>query len=90
MDYITTTQLRTKSSELVRTLREGRSVDLVHRSKVVGTIKPDKEEPKIMTKDSIERLKELAKQMSLPKTSYAQREKNYRNHMMKKYGKHIS
>ena len=90
MQVITTTELRTKSKELVKVLQEGRSVDLIHRSKIIGTIKPDKEEPKIMTKDSIERLKELAKQMNLPKTSYAEREKNYRNHMMKKYGKHIS
>ncbi len=39
MNYITTTDLRTKSSELVDTLKAGVEVTLVHRSKIIGTIR---------------------------------------------------
>ena len=46
MQYITTTQLRTESKELVKVLQEGRSVDLIHRSRVVGEIKPKIYDPK--------------------------------------------
>ena len=87
MDYITTTQLRTKSSELVKALLEGRSVDLIHRSKVVGTIKPDKEEPKVF---NAKRFAKLVKEMNLPPTTYTERKKRYRKHLMNKYGKGIS
>ncbi len=40
MQYITTTELRTKSRELVETLREGNSAYLIHRSKVIAIITP--------------------------------------------------
>lgn len=86
MNYITTTQLRTKSSKLVQTLKEGGTVKLVHRSHIIGEIKPQKE-IKIMTREAINKLKKLAKQLNLPKLSYRQREKIYRKHLEEKYGK---
>lgn len=89
MDYVTTTGLRTQSPQLVKTLKKGGTVSLIHRSKIVGVIKPQ-EQPKILTKSGIELLKKLAEELNLPKTSYKQREKIYRKHLMEKYGKGIS
>ena len=40
MQYIAATKLRTKTPELIETLRQGNSVDLLYRSKVVGKISP--------------------------------------------------
>jgi hypothetical protein len=89
MQVITTTQLRTKSKQLIKTLEEGYSVDLIHRSKVVGEIKP-KDEPKVLTLKDIKQIEKIADELNLPKTTYAQREKNYRKHIMDKYGKGLS
>lgn len=89
MDYITTTDLRTKSSELIETLKRGTSVSLIHRSRVVGEIKP-KRDAKPLTKRGIAQLKNLANKLNLPKTTYVQREKLYRKHLMEKYGKGLS
>ena len=90
MDYITTTQLRTDSPRLIEALLAGRSVDLIHRSKMIGEIRPKKQSPKIMTKESIQELIALAKKKNLPKLSYKERDKRYREHLMKKYGKSFS
>ncbi len=89
MQVITTTQLRTKSKELVKTLKEGHSVDLIHRSKVVGEFKP-KKETKPLTKKDIQDLKRLANQLDLPKLSYKERERRDRKHLMEKYGQNLS
>lgn len=89
MQYITTTELRTMSKKLVEILQEGHSVDLVHRSKVVGEIKPKSQE-KLLKKVDIEELKKLAKELNLPKTSYKERERRYRKHLMERYGQGLS
>lgn len=88
MNYITTTDLRTKSSKVVDELKKGSTITLVHRSKVIGEIKP-KKETKVLTKKDIEKLKEIAKKLNLPKMSIKQREKIYRKHLMEKYGKNL-
>ena len=90
MNYISTTDLRTKSSELVSELKNGGKVSLIHRSRVIGEIVPKKDEPKTFTKATIAKLEKLARELNLPKTTYAQREKIYRAHLMKKYGKGLS
>ena len=89
MDYITTTNLRTQSSKLIDTLKKGGSVSLIHRSKVVGSIKPSKK-IKTFTKESILKLKKLAEELNLPELSYDERENKYRKHLMENYGKDIS
>lgn len=89
MDYITTTNLRTQSTELVNTLKRGGIVSLIHRSKVVGVIKP-KKELKIMTKKDIDQLKDLALNLELPKLSYEERDNKYRENLIIKYGKDLS
>lgn len=87
MNYITTTDLRTKSSQLVSDLKKGTKVSLIHRSKVVGIIEPIAQLPKPF---DAAKFKRLVKDINLPHMTYAQREKIYRAHLMKKYGKGIS
>lgn len=87
MNYLTTTQLRTKSSALIDMLLAGESVELIHRSKIIGEIMPKKPGEKIF---NAKRMLELAEKMNLPKLSYKEREKRYRQHLEKKYGKNIS
>lgn len=86
MDTITTTNLRTQSSALVNTLKKGGVVSLIHRSKVIGEIKPKKAAKPF----NANTFKKLVTNLNLPKTTYKQREKIYRKHLMKKYGKNIS
>ena len=89
MDTITTTNLRTQSSQLVDTLAKGDVVSLIHRSKVIGIIKPQKE-AKVLTKAAIKQLQKFAQNFHLPKLSYKEREKEYRKKLLNKYGKDIS
>lgn len=89
MDSITTTNLRTQSSELVNTLKKGGAVSLIHRSKIVGVITP-KKEPKALTKTDIKELKQIAESLNLPKISYEERENRYRKHLRDKYGEGLS
>lgn len=84
--YITTTDLRTKSSKLVEILRGGQSISLIHRSKVIGKIEPFQEKTILFNAQTFE---QLAEKLNLPKTTYAQREKRYKAHLMKKYGKNL-
>lgn len=90
MNYITTTDLRTKSSQMVADLQKGLKISLVHRSKVVGTIEPVAQPAKPLTKADILHLQKLATKLNLPKTSYKERERIYRKHLMGKYGKGLS
>lgn len=84
MHYITTTELRTKSSELIELLKSGASVNLVHRSKVVGTIAPKEKEVKTFDSD---KFLAIVKDLNLPVTTVKERKHIYYNHIMKKYGK---
>ena len=85
MNYITSTDLRTKTSQVIKDLKLGSSLSLIHRSRVIGIIKP-LYEPKPFDADAF---KHAIKGLNLPKTTYAQREKIYREHLMKKYGKSL-
>ncbi|OGH13637.1 MAG: hypothetical protein A3H50_03150 [Candidatus Levybacteria bacterium RIFCSPLOWO2_02_FULL_37_10] len=90
MDYISTTDLRTKSSQLITSLLKGMEISLIHRSKVVGVIKPVQKSAKPLTQEDIDNLKKLAKEQNAPKTSYKERERIYRKHLEEKYGKDLS
>ncbi len=83
MQVISTTQLRTKSKELLKVLEAGHSVDLIHRSRVVAEIKPKIYDPKPFDP---EKFLKIVKKLNLPKLSYKEREKRYRAAMMKKHG----
>ena len=87
MQYITTTELRTKSKKLVEVLLEGRSVDLIHRSKVVGEIRPKIYDPKPFDPDKFFKVVE---KLNLPKLTSKQIETKYRKAMIKKHGESLS
>ena len=86
MQTITTTELRTKSKELVSTLLSGRPVKLIHHSKVVGEIKPHTEEQKIF---SAQRMEKIAKKLNIKPLTPKEIDRRYRAAMMKKHGKHL-
>lgn len=87
MQIISTTELRTKSKKLVASLKQGETVDLVHRSEVIGEIRPKISEPKPFDP---EKFLKLVSSLNLPKLSDEEIEENYRQHLVKKYGKGIS
>ncbi|MBI2039841.1 hypothetical protein HYT18_02090 [Candidatus Microgenomates bacterium] len=87
MQYITTTELRTKSSKVVHTLKEGGTLRLIHRSKVIGEILPTYE-PKPFDPDAFEKFLDNIKPKKI--ISRKDRERVYRKHMMEKYGKDLS
>lgn len=86
MYLITTTELRTKSKKLVSALSEGKSVDLIHRSKVIGEIKPKRNGKPFDAKNFLK----LVQKLNLPKLSDKEIEKRYREAMKKKHGKSLS
>ena len=88
MNYITTTDLRTQSSKLVDSLKQGKKVSLVHGSQVIGEISPVK-----MSTISfdIKKFREFIKTVEIHDSpSYRERESLYRKHLEEKYGKDIS
>lgn len=87
MQYITTTELRTKSSKLVKTLKNGGVLRLIHRSMVIGEILPTYE-PEPFDPDAFEKFLNSLKPKKL--VPMKDREKIYRKHLEKKYGKGLS
>lgn len=87
MQAISTTQLRTKSKELLKVLGAGRSVDLIHRSRVVAEIKPKIQNPEPFDPDKVAK---IAKKLKFPKLTTKQIEERYRAYLIEKYGKDLS
>ena len=87
MNYITTTELRTKSKDILKALEEGHSIDLIHRSRIVGEIRPKIEDPKPFNTSEAAK---IAERMNLPHLSPKQIEARYRAAMNKKHGKGLS
>ena len=87
MDYISTTDLRTKSTELVAALESGQTVSLIHRSKVVGVIGPAPKEAKVFDAEKVKKI--LDTMPKLPHLTDEEREARYRAHLEGKYGKPI-
>ena len=85
MDYITTTELRTKTKQLLLALKSGKSVKLLHRSKVLGEISPDKnaETPKPF---DVKAFRKALEGFDLEQTTEQEREHRYRKHLEEKYG----
>lgn len=90
MNYITSTDLRTKTPDLLNTLLLGEEIELIHKSKVVATIVPKKYEGKAFSKRDMETMIAATKKLKIPNLSESEREKNYRTHLVKKYGKGLS
>lgn len=89
MQYINTTELRTKSSKLIDSLLKGSVVSLVHRSKIVGKIQPVQESQSIIF-DAAKFKKFIDSLGSLKRITKKEREKIYRKHLQEKYGKGVS
>ena len=88
-EYITTTELREQASKLVTSLLLGEDVKLIHRSKIIGVIKP------VKTKASpLKNLEQFGRELAAVKpaslVSRKEREKLYRKYMKKKHGQSIS
>ncbi|EKD52609.1 MAG: hypothetical protein ACD_61C00292G0003 [uncultured bacterium] len=90
MNLITTTELRTKSNELINTLLSGRSVNLIHRSRIIGEVSPKKNLGKAFTQKDAENIQKLSRKLNLPIISDEEIEKRYRKAMMKKHGQYFS
>lgn len=90
MAYITTTELRTKMPEVIMALLAGESIDLIHRSRLIGEIKPQKYQAKPLTEKDIKEIIAAAKRLNLPKLTDKQIETRYRRHLKEKYGKGLS
>lgn len=88
MNYLTTTGLRTQSSQLINSLKQGKKISLVHRSQVIGEISP------IHTSIKAFDVKKFREFIKMPEDknslSYQKRERIYREHLEKKYGKNFS
>lgn len=86
MQTITTTDLRTKTKKLVKVLNEGKSVDLIHRSRVVGEIKPKT----IGVIFDFKKMREIVYKLNLEPLDDNEIERRYRQAMEEKHGKSIS
>lgn len=87
MNLITTTELRTKMPEVISMLLAGRSIDLIHRSKILGEITPKKYLNKPL---NAKRLQDIVEKMNLPVLSQKEIDRRYRKYMMDRYGKYLS
>lgn len=89
MQYITTTNLRTQTSKLVKTLKENGKVSLIHRSEVIGVIEPiEATQGEPVTLEKLRAfLKAVKPKKLVPKSK---RESVYRKRLMEKYGQGLS
>ncbi len=89
MDYITTTDLRTKASKLKDSLERGESTFVLHRSRIIGVFEPYESNNNTF---SLKQLSKLHKSISPSKIQYTykEREKIYAKHLKEKYGQGIS
>lgn len=87
MNYITTTQLRTQTTAFVEALLAGKAIDLVHRSKNLGTLTL---EPSSTKTTNHKRLAKNIASLKLPYLTPQQAKKNYHDHITKKYGQSLS
>ena len=90
MNLITSTELRTRMPEVIATLLAGGKIDLIHRSRLVGQIKPQKYQAKPLTAKDIREIIARSKKLTLPKLTDKQIEARYRKHLKEKYGKGLS
>jgi hypothetical protein len=89
MEYITTTQLRTKSTQLVQSLLRGFPVSLIHRSRMVGIIQPTAKSPVAIT--NIDAFKQALVAVKPPRLLPRKvRRQLYIEHLTEKYGPDLS
>ena len=88
MNYISTTDLRKKSSVLRDSLQRGENTYLVHRSKVIGVVEPYEEDVKVFTPAKLEAF--ISAFPVKKPISYKKRKSIHTKHLLEKYGKGIS
>lgn len=88
MQYITFTELRTKSHNLAKALEKGEEIKLVRKSKIVGKIIPDNST--IIKTIDAKKLQAKIDQLNLPSLTMKEIDRRYRIAMMKKHGQGIS
>ena len=86
MEYMTTTNLRTKTTQLVSALKKNYRISLIHRSKIVAIIQPIQTSTKPF---NAHLFAHYLKEIKLVPTSHQQRKITYQAHLNKKYGKNI-
>lgn len=88
MQYITFTELRTKSRNLAEALEKGAEIKLVRKSKIVGRIIPDNS---IVVKTiNAKKLQAKIDQLDLPSLTIKEIDRRYRIAMIKKHGQGLS
>lgn len=87
MQYITFTQLRTKSSNLAKALEKGEEIQLIRRSVIVGRVIPDNDS-KIKTINS-KKLDAKIDKLDFPRLTIKEIDRRYRAAMIKKHGQGI-
>ncbi len=88
MQYITFTELRTKTNSLGKALEKGEEIRLIRKSKLIGKILPDKNtSTKII---EAKKLQAKIDQLNLPSLTLKEIDRRYRIAMMKKHGQDIS
>ena len=87
MTFITTTQLRTMTKDLVAQLSRGETVQLIHRSKVIGQIMPSaSKEVSEDKKFNAKEFRKASKALGLKPMSDTEKDAAYRKAMMSKHG----
>lgn len=87
MDVITSTELRTKTPQVIQTLLHGGVINIVHRSKIVGEIRPKFSQEKVLSARTLQRKIDA---LALPRLTHKEIDRRYRAAMMKKHGKGLS
>lgn len=87
MNLITATELRTNTKGFIDFLLNGEEVQIVHRSKIIGVVKPKKVKGETF---DVETFMRLTSKINLPILSDREIDKKYRAAMIKKHGKHLS
>lgn len=84
MNYLTTTELRTKSAKLVDLLKRDIDVTLLHRSKIIGRISPQTAD---LGLKNLKGFKNFLKSL-LPTKLIGPKKRSeiYRHHLVKRYG----
>lgn len=87
--YISTTELREESSKVVKRLMEGMDMTLVHRSKIIGIIKPVSQTAKSV--DDLSEFKKILSDIKPAKVIPARkRQIIYRKYLRTRHGKSLS
>ena len=87
MEYMTTTNLRTKTTQLVSALKKNNRISLIHRSKIVAIIQPIQASGKPF---NAHLFAHYLKEIKLVPTSYRQKKVICQTHLNKGHGKNIS